>query len=119
VTLEQALEIVKDHIRIGKGMELTNGVPEALEIVVVAFEVQTRENKRLKETVEELEEKNLIALKSLGLAVQSDAATYCVFNGIEKDLWPDYCKDPAKTERAVCVNCWMEYYKAKAGDSNG
>jgi len=34
VTLEQALEIVKDHIRIGKGMELTNGVPEALEMVV-------------------------------------------------------------------------------------
>ena len=34
MTLEQALEIVKDHIRIGKGMELTNGVPEALEMVV-------------------------------------------------------------------------------------
>ena len=34
MVLEQALEIVKDHIRIGKGMELTNGVPEALEMVV-------------------------------------------------------------------------------------
>ena len=34
MTLEQALEIAKDHIRIGKGMELTNGVPEALEMVV-------------------------------------------------------------------------------------
>lgn len=34
MTLEQALEIVKDHIRIGKGMELTNGVPEALEMVI-------------------------------------------------------------------------------------
>ena len=34
MTLEQALEIVKDHICIGKGMELTNGVPEALEMVV-------------------------------------------------------------------------------------
>ena len=34
MNLEQALEIVKDHIRIGKGMELTNGVPEALEMVV-------------------------------------------------------------------------------------
>ena len=34
MTLERALEIVKDHIRIGKGMELTNGVPEALEMVV-------------------------------------------------------------------------------------
>jgi len=32
--ITQALEIVQDHIRIGKGMELTNGVPEALEIVV-------------------------------------------------------------------------------------
>ena len=34
MNLPQALEIVKDHIRIGKGMELTNGVPEALEMVV-------------------------------------------------------------------------------------
>ena len=34
MTLEQALEIVKDHIRIGKGMELVNGIPEALEMVV-------------------------------------------------------------------------------------
>ena len=34
MTLERALEIVKDHIRIGKGMELVNGVPEALEMVV-------------------------------------------------------------------------------------
>ena len=34
MNLPQAQEIVKDHIRIGKGMELTNGVPEALEMVV-------------------------------------------------------------------------------------
>ncbi len=34
MNLEQALEIVQDHIRIGKGMGLTNGVPEALEMVV-------------------------------------------------------------------------------------
>ena len=34
MNLEQALEIVQDHIRIGKGMELVNGVPEALEMVV-------------------------------------------------------------------------------------
>ena len=34
MNLEQALEIVREHIRIGKGMELTNGVPEALEMVV-------------------------------------------------------------------------------------
>lgn len=27
MTLEQALEIVKDHIRIGKDMELVNGIP--------------------------------------------------------------------------------------------
>ena len=33
MNLEQALEIVQDHIRIGKGMEF-NGVPEALEMVV-------------------------------------------------------------------------------------
>jgi len=38
MNLTQALEIVKDHIRIGKGMELTNGVPEALEMVVDELE---------------------------------------------------------------------------------
>jgi len=39
MNLPQALEIVKDHIRIGKGMELINGVPEALEMVVKELEV--------------------------------------------------------------------------------
>ena len=34
MNLPKALEIVKDHIRIGKGMELVNGVPEALEMMV-------------------------------------------------------------------------------------
>ena len=34
MNLEQALEIVHVHIRIGKGMELVNGIPEALEMVV-------------------------------------------------------------------------------------
>ncbi len=34
MNLEQAIDITKDHIRIGKGMELVNGVPEALEMVV-------------------------------------------------------------------------------------
>jgi len=39
MNLPQALEIVKDHIRIGKGMELTNGVPEALEMVAEELSV--------------------------------------------------------------------------------
>lgn len=38
MNLPQAIEIVKDHIRIGKGMELVNGVPEALEMVVEELE---------------------------------------------------------------------------------
>lgn len=42
MNLPQPLAIVKDHIRIGKGMELTNGVPEALEIVVGELEVTQR-----------------------------------------------------------------------------
>ena len=42
MNLPQALEIVKDHIRIGKGMELTNGVPEALEMVVEELAVTQR-----------------------------------------------------------------------------
>ena len=38
----QALGIVKEHIRIGKGMELTNEVPEALEMVVEELELYKR-----------------------------------------------------------------------------
>lgn len=38
MNLNEALQIVQDHIRIGKGMELTNGVPEALEMVVEELE---------------------------------------------------------------------------------
>ena len=38
MNLTQALAIVKDHIRIGKGMELSNGVPEALEMVAKELE---------------------------------------------------------------------------------
>lgn len=34
MNLEQALEKVRDHIRIGKGMGVHNRVPEALEMVV-------------------------------------------------------------------------------------
>ncbi len=35
MNLEQALEIVRDHIRIGKGMDMEGyQVPEALEMVV-------------------------------------------------------------------------------------
>ncbi len=35
MNLEQALEIVRDHIRIGKGMDMERyQVPEALEMVV-------------------------------------------------------------------------------------
>jgi len=40
--ITQALGIVKDHIRIGKGMELNNGVPEALEMVVSELEIYKR-----------------------------------------------------------------------------
>lgn len=39
MNLNQALQIVKDHIRIGKGMKLVNGVPEALEVVVEELNV--------------------------------------------------------------------------------
>ena len=34
MNLDLALQIVQDHIRIGKGMFLINRVPEALEMVV-------------------------------------------------------------------------------------
>lgn len=42
MNIDLAIEIVKDHIRIGKGMELTNQVPEALEMIVDELEVYKR-----------------------------------------------------------------------------
>ena len=46
MNLPQALQIVIDHIRIGKGMELVNRVPEALEAVVTQFAEAQAELKR-------------------------------------------------------------------------
>ena len=56
MNLNKALQIVQDHIRVGKGMELTNEVPEALEMVVEELLVTQNalalaHNKLLKETV--------------------------------------------------------------------
>jgi len=42
MNLDLALEIVQNHIRIGKGMELTNGLPEALEMVVEELAITRR-----------------------------------------------------------------------------
>jgi len=56
MNLPQALTIVKDHIRIGKGMELTNGVPEALEMVVFAEEHLRKENERLRVALKHISE---------------------------------------------------------------
>lgn len=56
MNLPQALEIVQDHIRIGKGMELTNGVPEALDVMVFAVEKTIEENKRLRNVLEYISE---------------------------------------------------------------
>jgi len=54
MNLPQALVIIKDHIRIGKGMELINGVPEALEMVVLAGEHLRKENERLRAVLEHI-----------------------------------------------------------------
>jgi len=52
--------------------------------------------------------------KALELAVDSDASNFCVFNGIEKENWPDYCPNPPETEHATCVKCWKEYFLSQA-----
>ncbi len=47
--LDKAIKITKEHIRIGKGIILTNGVPEALETIL-------RTNKKYEEGLEEIQE---------------------------------------------------------------
>ena len=68
MNLPQALEIVKDHIRIGKGMELTNGVPEALEIIVEELERLQRCYEVTNESWKELMDELLQHKKALELA---------------------------------------------------
>jgi hypothetical protein len=102
MTLEQALEIVKDHICIGKGMELTNGVPEALEMVV-----------------EEL----AVTQKALGLACGLVQGNGCP---MIRDLYmqPAESKPYTNAECGTCMekyqnnlpisNCYIDYFLQKA-----
>jgi len=55
--------------------------------------------------------------RALAIAVSSNASNFCVFNGVEKELWPDYCKNPPETEHAVCVKCWVGYALAEAKEA--
>jgi len=89
MNLTQALEIVKDHIRIGKGMELTNGVPEALEMVV-----------------EELE----VTQKALELACEYIGEVDCPAGIDGFDCGDDTCDN--------WKNCWLKYFlvQVKAGE---
>lgn len=75
MNLEQALEIVRKHIRIGKGMELVNGVPEALEMVV-----------------EEL----MVMQKALELACQKLSEKTEAYSPVPYDIWRDYFLQKAK-----------------------
>jgi len=91
MNLSQALEIVKDHIRIGRGMELTNGVPEALEMVVEELAV----------TQKALE----LACEYIGV----DDCPACLDNPF---VACSQCKDSAFED------CWKKHFlaQAKAGE---
>jgi len=96
MNLPQALAIVKDHIRIGKGMELTNGVPEALEMVARELEVTQ---------------------KALELA--------CIKLTHSSSLCPAFLKkDPNRPtclhlgEKYNCSQCWHDYFLAQAKGGN-
>ena len=93
MNLEQALEIVKDHIRIGKGMELTNGVPEALEMVV-----------------EEL----IVTQKALELACDDINEDDCPFLYGMVD-WDKCVACDAGPESGT--SCWLEHYLQQAKEA--
>jgi len=97
MNLPQALEIVKDHIRISKGMELVNGVPEALEMVVEELAVTQRA----------LE---LACAELADIEVVPDINDVCPQ---EKGYCEskDYCRDP---DNQNCSKCLKEYFLAQA-----
>jgi hypothetical protein len=96
MNLPQALELVREHIRIGKGMRLTSGVPEALEMVVKELEVTQR------------------ALEaSCKLFVQY--TEFCPGSYCGEDV---FLKCPSCNETEVFSDCWRNYHlqQAKAGE---
>jgi hypothetical protein len=93
VNLEQALEIVREHIRIGKGMELVNGVPEALEMVV-----------------DEL----IVTQKALELACNDINEDDCPFLYGMVD-WDKCATCDADPESGA--SCWLEHYLQQAKEA--
>mgnify|MGYP000946988838 CR=1 FL=1 len=96
MNLEQALEIVQDHIRIGKGMELVNGVPEALEMVV-----------------DEL----MVMQKSLELA-NDELFDEMDFKGECPKTWYGINKPECTNDNFFCErdhkSCWRDYFLQQA-----
>ena len=103
MNLEQALKIVRDHIRIGKGMELVNGVPEALEMVV-----------------EEL----AVTQKALELSCEKIAAESEGFCPVSQDLagndFKPECPCGGFVGNHVMVDdksCWHDYFLQQAKEA--
>jgi len=92
MNLPQALEIVKDHIRIGKGMELTNGVPEALETLVEEYERLQRCYEVTNQSWKDLMEELLQYKKALELACDMIAKDF----GLNTKSFPGYFLAQAK-----------------------
>ncbi len=111
MNLPQALEIVKDHIRIGKGMELTNGVPEALEMVVEELEQSRKCDEANRQIYLQLRDKLEITQRALELACKvigrAHKQSYCVegIKGCNKSL--DY----------ECRKCWEEHILNQAKEA--
>lgn len=118
--IKQALADLESrlHKELDSANESNSRLDAELYRITIEKEQAEADNAALVEKCTALLERLRQTEKALELAVALDALKFCALDGTE-EKWPDYCKDPAKTERAVCVNCWMEYYKAKAGDSNG
>lgn len=101
-------------------------IPEILAPLYGYIEQLEAEAERLRkcydvtnQSWQDLKKQLEVTENALELAVQSDASNLCVFNGIEKELWPDYCKPgQGYPEHKICVRCWKEYYlqQAKEGE---
>lgn len=120
----QALAIVKDHIRIGKGMELDNGVPEALETIVEGLEELQSVNKLLENMISKQNDKH----KELEDDIDG-ALNTC--EGMEQELalykkalelaHNKLLRETAKYHFATPadIESWLEIAKELAGDTHG
>jgi len=86
---------------------------ETKELAKESFEIMIRP---WRERTQKAEADNVALRRALEVATSSDAYDSCVFNGVEKEFWPEYCnkEHPGENLHTTCVKCWCDYYIQKA-----